>query len=272
MNKTIGKTLRRFGFTGEILCFRRHILLSVKASLKSEVAGSYLSWIWLILEPIFLTVLYGFFISLFMRGNGLAFGVFILCGLMAMSFFQGGITQSATVIKSKKNLIRNIRIPKHILVCEIMGKNMIKFVISFFLVLLLMLVANVKFTPYLLLLPIPFALLVLMTFSISLFALHVGAYVPDIQKTLKMVFRLLFYASGVIFPIDRVIKHNDQLVDIMVRGNPIAFVMEQFRLLVCDGKSLDFFFCGMWLVIGILISFLGLALIRRHERKYAKID
>jgi ABC-type polysaccharide/polyol phosphate export permease len=274
MKKKIGKTLRRFDFAGNLLRYRRYILLSVKASLKKEVAGSYLSWIWLILEPIFLTILYGVVISLFMRGNGLSFGVFILCGIMAMTFFQGGVMKSMGLIGSKKLLIREIRIPKYILICEVIGKNLSTFAISFVLVIILMVIAKVRFTPYLIFLPVILALLILLTFAFSLFSMHIGAYVPDARKTMKMVFRLLFYVSGTIFPIDKVIdpERHEQLVNFLMYGNPIAFIMQQFRLVTVYGKPPDYLFIGIWLAAGLLLSFLGLKLIEKHERNYSKID
>jgi teichoic acid transport system permease protein len=271
MKKKLGKALRRFEFTSNLLRYRRYILLSVKASLKKEVAGSHLSWIWLILEPIFLTIIYGVVVSLFLRGNGLSFGVFILCGLLAMSFFKRGIMKSIMVVKNRQNLIKNLKIPKYIVICEIMGKNLAESTIAFILIIILMIIAKVEFTPYIFLFPLLFILLIVLTFSFSLFALHIGAHTPDVKKTMNMVFRLLFYASGTIFPIFGVIK-SAWLVNLMIYANPLAFVMQQFRLVTIDGRPPEFLFVGLWFVAGVLLSFLGLKLVGKHEGEYAKID
>ena len=47
-------------FIKDMKKFYKYIGFSAKSSLKSEVAGSYLGWLWWVLEPVLFTIVYWF--------------------------------------------------------------------------------------------------------------------------------------------------------------------------------------------------------------------
>lgn len=63
-------------------------LYSAKAELKAEVAGSYLNWIWWILEPFCFMLIYTFIFGYVFNAKEAYFPVFIFIGITAWDFFS----------------------------------------------------------------------------------------------------------------------------------------------------------------------------------------
>ena len=63
---------------GNIKKYFRYAVYSAKSELKSEVANSYLNWIWWILEPICLMLVYVFIVEVVFQTKEPKFPVFVL--------------------------------------------------------------------------------------------------------------------------------------------------------------------------------------------------
>jgi ABC-type polysaccharide/polyol phosphate export permease len=69
-------------FINDIKKYSKYIAYSTKAQLKSEVANSYLSWIWLILEPICFMLIYTFLAVVVFKSKVEYFPIFVFIGII----------------------------------------------------------------------------------------------------------------------------------------------------------------------------------------------
>lgn len=53
--------------------------------------------------------------------------------------------------------------------------------------------------------------------------------------------------------------------------NPIALIIDSFRKTFLYQTPIDYFMLGIWLIIGILLSILGIKTIQKYENSYAKV-
>ena len=72
----------------------RYAIYSAKSELKSEVANSYLNWIWWVLEPFCFMLIYAFIFGVVFNASEQYFPVFIFLGITAWDFFNRCLTQS----------------------------------------------------------------------------------------------------------------------------------------------------------------------------------
>ena len=146
---------------------------------------------------------------------------------------------------------------------------MFKMMISWALVIVLMLIFKVPFhftmLWWLLIIPVLFVV----TFGISTILLHFGIFVEDLFNVTNIVLKLMFYISGVFYSIGS--RLSGATAGILLKLNPIAFIMDQCRNVMIYNKIPDFGWLAIWFVVGCLLSWIGVVVIHKYENSYAKV-
>lgn len=262
-----------FRFLKNLWSYRRYITRSASAELHSEIADSYLNWLWWVIEPLCFMLIYTFvFGILFQRGQEY-FATFVFLGLTVWEFFNRMLTSSVKILRENRELVSKVYVPKYVLLASKSLTYLFKMAISFGLALGLMAVQGVPFrAKILLVLPI-ILVLYLVTFGLSLFLIHLGVLFSDMQNLVTIGLRMVFYMSGVFYNIRRLAQHvaNGQLAFWMIRANPVAFCMDEVRKAMLEARGPSWEGLLIWLAIGIVLVWLGAAIIHKNENTYAKI-
>ena len=81
--------------------------------------------------------------------------------------------------------------------------------------------------------------------------------------------RLLFYASGVFFALDTRVPepYNRILIDC----NPIALIITECRDVLLYKSPINYELVGIWVLIGLILSYLGIRTIYKYENTYVKV-
>ena len=118
-------------FIENIKKYYKYAIRSAKAELKSEVADSYLNWLWWIIEPLCFMLIYTFVFGFVFKSNEKYFAVFVFVGLTAWEFFNRMLTGSVKLIIQNRNLVTKVYIPKYILLLSKSFTYLFKLFISF---------------------------------------------------------------------------------------------------------------------------------------------
>ena len=78
-------------FYNDVKRYYKYIIYSTKSNLKSEVANSYLNWLWWILDPLCFMLVYSFIVAIVFKTSEKFLPVFVLVGLTAWNFFNTNI-------------------------------------------------------------------------------------------------------------------------------------------------------------------------------------
>ena len=256
-------------FKTDISKYSKYALHSTKAQLKSEVANSYLNWLWWILDPLCFMLIYVFMFGYVFNAREEHFPLFVFIGLTMWDFFNKTLKQSVKVVKNNKSVVSKVYLPKYILLFIKIGVNGFKMCISLLIVIGMLLFWRVPVT-WNILFSIPILLtLVLVTFGLSCFLLHFGVFVEDLSNVVNIVLRFVFYLTGVFWNITT--RLPDPLNKIAGKFNPIAFLLSSMRDCVIYEKTPDLGLLGIWFLIGILLSIAGINIIYKNENSYAKV-
>lgn len=256
-------------FINNIKKYYKYSIYAAKSELKSEVANSYLNWLWWILDPICFMLIYTFIVEIVFKTSEPHFPVFVFVGLTAWNYFNKMISTSVKLVNSNKAIVTKVYIPKYILIIVKSFVNLFKMLISFALVLILMLVFRVPYTLYILyFIPITVVLYII-TFGISTILLHFGIFVEDLSNVTNIVLKLVFYLSGIFYSIKSRVPNI--YGKILLRCNPIAFIMDQYRTVLIEGANPNFKWLGLWLIFGLVLSAIGISVINKYENSYAKV-
>ena len=256
-------------FKDDLKKYWKYAIYSSKAQLKSEIANSYLNWLWWVLDPLCFMLIYVFMFGYVFKSNQQYFAIFVFIGITLWDFFNKSLLQSVKLIKSNKPIVSKVYIPKFILIFVKMGVNGFKMCISLLIVVAMMIVWRVPVTwNVLYFIPIMMTLVVIV-FGFACFLLHYGVFVEDLSNVLNIALRFLFYLTGVFWNImDRLPAPYNKYIG---RGNPIAFLITSTRDCLIYGKTPHRKLLLLWFVIGLIISILGVRKIYKNENSYVKV-
>lgn len=249
--------------------YRWYLLYSAKSELRAEVAGSYLNWLWWILDPLLFMLVYTFVVRVVFTAKEQYFAAFVLIGLTAWNFFNKSVQGSVNVIRKNKSVVSKIYLPKYLLVLTNMMVLAFKMAISFVLIFVLMLILRVPFTWHILHAVPTVLVLIVVTFGISTIFMHFGVFVRDLYNVTVLLLRLVFYMTGVFYSIP--LRVPAPYGAILLRINPLAFLTESLRGALLYGAAPDYLLLGVWFVIGLALSAIGITTVYRYENSYAKV-
>lgn len=256
-------------FLKDIKRYWPYTYYSAKCDLKSEVASSYLNWLWWILDPLFYMMVYIFIALVVFERSEPYFPVFVFLGYTIWSNFSKNATASVTLVKANKAIVTKVYIPRYMLILQRMSVNFFKMAISFSLVVVLMMVYRVHVT-FLVFYFIPvLVILELVTFGVSTILLHYGVFMDDLSNITTVLLRLIMYLSGIFYSVRTRVPHPFN--EYLLYGNPVAFCMDTMRETVLYNRPPDLVAMLVWIVLGLLLSAVGVRLIYRYENTYAKV-
>lgn len=247
----------------------KYAIYSAKAELKSEVADSYLNWLWWIIEPVCFMLIYTFVFGVVFPNNEDYFASFVFVGLTAWEFFNRMINGSVKLIINNRDLVTKVYIPKYILLLSKSFTYLFKLGISLIITFILMAIQHVPFSWHIILfIPILIVLYVL-SFGIGLILMHFGVTFNDLGNLTNIGLKMVFYLSGVFYNISTRLK--GKLASLLLFCNPIAFCMNELRKVMIYGQLPNFLWLGLWLVVGLGLCSLGVHVIHKNENSYAKV-
>src|SRR4030043_754898 len=253
----------------DIKKYWEYITFAATSELKTEVAGSFLGWIWWILDPLFFMFVYTFVVRFVFKSGGQDFPIFVFIGLTAWNFMFSTVNSSVQIIVSFRAIISKVYLPKYVLILVRMYKNLIKMAISFLLVFVLMFFFNVEYS-WKLIYIIPVLLVhIITTLSISILVAHIGVFVADSANIMNVILRFLFYVSGVLFSIaDRI---PDPYRTIMLHVNPIAYIIQAYRDIIMYHQFPNPYYFFYWLIFGVLTCLYFIKVMYKFENTYVKV-
>ena len=246
-----------------------YAVYSAKSELKSEVVDSYLNWLWWIIEPLAFTAIYTFIFSYVFKNSESHLIPFILIGITTWDFFNRMISGSVKTIVNNRELVTKVYIPKYILLLAKSFTYLFKYFISYGLVILAMILFRTPFTYNILFfIPITF-ILYLITFGFGCILMHYGVYVQDLTNLTNIILKFVFYLSGVFYNIRTRLSGLPQIV--LLRLNPVAFLMDEFRKVMVNGTIPSFKGLLVWFVVGVVLTVIGVSIVHKNENSYVKV-
>lgn len=259
-------------FIRDVKRYNPYAMYAAKAELKSSVADSYLNWLWWILDPILFMLIYSFVVQIVFRSREEHFAVFVFIGLTAWDFFNRTITNSVKLVKSNKSTVTKIYIPKYSLILTKMYVNFFKMLISFGLVVIGMLCYRIQIGWNLLFVPLILIILFLVTFGFGTLFMHFGVFIEDLSNLVAVLLRLLFYMSGVFYSIgDRIGSLSPFFANLLSYANPMAFIITALRQVMLYNQTPNLYVLFGWLILGFVISVIGVRTVYKYENSYTKV-
>lgn len=265
--QNLGREIHKF--IHDIRTYVRYAVWSAKADLRAEVSNAYLDWLWWLIEPACMMLIYTVIFGVVFKAAEPYFPVFIFIGLTMWSFFSRCVSSSVNLIRSNRSIITRIYMPKFILLFSRMLVCGFKMMISFGVVLFMMLVFRVHLTIQVFCVIPVFMVLFLFTFGLCNIFMHYGVYVNDLSYIVGIVLTMLMYLTGVFYDVEKRIPAP--FGELLEKYNPIAFLLSSMRGALLYGQAPDWMMMGMWTLMSLILIVIGVSTIYRNENAYVKV-
>lgn len=259
-------------FFNDVKKYYNYEVRSAKSSLKTEVANSYLNWIWWILDPLLSMIIYYVIFGIVFEAKEPHFMAFLFIGQTMWGFFNKNVVQSVKMIKRNKAIVSKVYIPKFVLLFANMMVNGFKMMISWVIVVVMMLISKVELSPYIVCYVPVMLVLVMVTFAVCVNLMHFGVFVEDLGNVVNIGMQLLFYMTGIMYNIENRLGDDYPLIaDVLTNCNPVALLIRDMRNVLLYAQAPNWSLMGVWVLIAIVFSVIGVRTIYKNENSYVKV-
>lgn len=256
---------------------RRSVLWTlVIRDLRVRYASSVLGYVWTVLDPLLMSLIYFLvFVYIFKRGDvgHQPYFLFLVVGLLSWQWFSGAVTETSRSLIQEAKLVRSTNLPREIWVLRVVVSKGIEYLLSLPVLIAFTLIYLVRgethLNGWLVLLPVGVAVQAVLLSGIGLLLAPVTALVTDMQRVIRILMRMMFYATPVIYAGHVVPEPYDKVTWI----NPMTGILEMMRagFFAHDGdQGILWGAIAASLVITVVVLFVGSAVFGRLERPVLK--
>ena len=247
--------------------YKEYMVYSVQTSVKSQVAGTNLGYVWWILDPLFFMFVYTVFVMIIRGKTDPQFPIFIFCALVPWKWTATTISGSANAISKKNGILQQIYIPKYIFPLMDVMVNLSKFFFGILILLVLLPLFKIGYSFHILeVIPIIGVQFLFLT-GVSLLISHLGVYFRDIRNILQFAIQLWFYMSPGIYTLETIpLKYR-----IFWWVNPMTTFFYSYRNVFMYDKSPIYLNLFIIAIISVILIIWGLYIINKSDKNYTKV-
>lgn len=254
---SFGEYLRR------IFEYRQLILSFAKRDLKARFVQTKLGLLWLIIQPLLaLTIFTIFFDQLIHLETGdVPYVAFAFSGMTIWYFFTNIINNAGTSLLNSQELFRKVYFPKILMPISKILVATIEYFVAFTLLIIIMIVLGLNFSPKIVLIPVPIIMTILIGGCVAIWLNILTVKRRDMQHLIPYISNFAIWVTPVFYPTTII---PEAFRDYIYFVNPVATTIDFTRSILFD-QSFDWMYCISFLPVFILLI-LGIRIFKNMER------
>lgn len=256
---------------------RRELLLNlVSRELKSRYKGSVLGFLWSLLTPLFMAIIYVFFLRL-LAGRGVPTEEVII-GVFAWQFTTMCVTGGMTCVTGNASLVKKVFFPRVVLPTAVTLANLVNFLLSlvvqFALVAVLLRLKGEALSAASVLVVAVIVYHTLFNLALALLMASANVYFRDTQHLVGVLLSAWFFVSPVMYNLSFVEAASAKypaLAELYLL-NPLAVIITAYRALIMPGVSFPWTpFSAAGLVLPLVLLAAAYAVFQKSQRYFADL-
>lgn len=254
----------QFGLTREL----------TKRDVLGRYRGANFGLLWTVLGPLLMLVIYAVAFGEILgarwqqTGNrDVPFGLVLFLGITVHGFVAECLVRSPRLMVDNANYVKRVVFPLHVLPWTIVLSATFHFIMQLIVFVVLAAVIAGELSPWLPVIPLVTAPLVLMTLAASLALSSLGAYLRDLGMVVPVVVTALLFLSSAIIPVETL----DPSYQAVFMLNPLTFFIDQVRDVALWGNPPDWSGLAVRTVIGVLLLGAAHAWFKLASRGFADV-
>jgi homopolymeric O-antigen transport system permease protein len=232
--------------------------------LKSSHHLTLLGWAWPVVKQLAQLAVLVFLFGKIFDFDIENYPVFVFVGLMAWTWFSGGVTGAASSVLTQRHLVMQPRLPSSVLPIVAVAVPLVD-VLFALPVLVLMLVLSAGLSWGLLLCPLLLVLQFVLIAGLAWAVAGVSVFFRDVPNLVGVALMILFYLTPVFYPRDRVPERFRWVIDL----NPVTTIIEAYRSLLLGAPGPGAWRLGAVAAASVAIALVGHRIFARMAPRFA---
>jgi len=251
---------------------REFIYELAKARVQKQNQQNRLGMIWVVLKPTMNAIMYGVIFGVLQGDKKAAdFPVFVVIGVFLFEFFTSSMNGGAKSITGNSALVQSLSFPRLSLPVAQITQNLLTLMpmVGVMFIYSMILGTTPKWS-WFGIIPL-IAIFSVFNMGVALICARITVHVRDFTQILPLISRMLFYTSGVLFSVDRILSHWPWLVTVF-EFHPLYQTLQLARAMIMDNAEYD---PMAWLVVtvwSVAILVVGLIYFWKAEERYGRAN
>ncbi len=241
--------------SGDLLFNLVHRELTVRY--KRSVIG----FMWTMLNPVIMTVVYMIVFSTIFRFGTKDFIIYFLSAYLVWNFFSQSTSAASRCIINAGPLIKKVYIPKVALVFSVIVAALVNFGAALIPLLIVVMILGNGLHAAMLFLIVPFILVTIFTLGVALILASLTVFFLDVGEFYNVILMPWMFLTPIMYPMDIV----PERYHIFIKMNPMYYFVECFRYPIYNGTLPSFGIIVTSVLLAVVTFIIGYRVFTRAE-------
>lgn len=257
-------------YLAEVWRRRDFIATMARFRMRAGLESNRLGMAWIVLRPLLNAAIYGLIFGVLQAGNRPKdYPAYVVVGVFFFEFFQGCFNDGSKAISGNRNLVQSLSFPRMTLPLSVAVERFLQFLIMLVvLVPILIAFGHYPNWGWLYLIPLVF-MFALFCAGIALITARLTVHVSDLTQLLPFISRILFYTSGVLFAVDKILAQFPAVLRVF-DFYPLYQTLQIARHHLIGGSPYPAYYWAVLAASSILVFFGGALFFWRAEERYGR--
>lgn len=218
--------------TRELISYRSLVRNLVTKDLKVRYKNSALGFLWSLLNPLLMMLIYTFVFKTLLKTQKPNFEVFILVALLPWNWCLRSLMLSASSLIDNAAIINKVYFPRVLLPASVVASEAVNFLLALPALLLLMIVFRQPMTPWIAYIPVLMAIEAVFLTGLGLFVAALNVVFRDTGVILEVLLTAWFFLTPIFYDVNDLAP---RMANWMYRLNPMASIIGEYRTILYYG-------------------------------------
>ncbi len=213
----------------ELVSYRSLLRNLVTKDLKVRYKNSVLGFLWSLLNPLLMLIVYTIVFKALLRTAVANFEVFLFMGLLPWNWCVRSITACATSLLDNSSIISKVYFPRILLPVSVVAAEGVNFLLSLPALFLLMFLFDEPVTPWVAYLPVLIVIQGILLVGLGLIVAALNVLFRDTAVILEVLLTAWFFLTPIFYDFTQILPEAEAW---MYRLNPMASIIRQYRTIL----------------------------------------
>lgn len=245
---------------------RSLIVELTKREVKLRYRGTWLGFLWSLLNPLIMTIVYTVVFSFIFRSSVEHFPVFLFCALLPWNWFGESISSGTDCFVGRPTFVRDAIFPTGILPITTLSVSMMNYIFALPVLLIAMIAFGIPIGWSLVTLPIIMAVQFLFSLGIILILGTFNVFFRDLRYIVQNLLMALFFLTPIFYDI----RDVPARVQLIFKLNPVEHIVNNYRNIFYYNTWPDWGDTGIVVAISLVLLVLGVWAFETHRENFAE--
>ena len=250
-----------------LLQYRNMYRTMVKREFQGKFKNTALGYFWHLLNPLSQILIYLLIFTVIFGRNIPNYWVYVSTGMFAFTFFSNCVRTGCNTVIRNSNLVTKMTFAREILVLVNVTSGLITLSISYVILSILMIVAGVQITWYILYVPVIVFFLTTFTAGLSYLLAALTVYIRDLSNAVGIILTCLMFAVPIFYVAS---SFQDSILQYVWAYNPLYHYIECIHSAFYSGVMPDVVSLLVCIVVAPIMFIIGLWVFKKMEPGFAE--